>query len=81
MSKKQKKKQHIPSGVDRISQDRELVSAIKLYISLGHTVEEAARAYRMSESMIKYCIKQNINFDDAGNINHVGGNRNDKKWK
>ena len=65
-NRNKKKRSHIPTGTDRLSADAELMSAIKLFYSLGNTVEETARAYNISVAMVKYCIKKAKDFDNIG---------------
>lgn len=65
MNRKQDRKDRrptgIPTGIQRL--DRELMSEIKMYISLGYSVAQAARAYHISESMVKFAIKKGKDFD------------------
>lgn len=64
MNKKKKKhykQDYYPIGTQRL--DRELMSEIRLFISLGHTVEQATRAYHVSESMVRFAIKKGKDFD------------------
>lgn len=56
-----KKPMGIPRGTDRL--DKELMSEIRLFISLGNTVEQASKAYHVSEQMIKYSCKKGKDFN------------------
>lgn len=59
--KQNKKPIGIPKGTDRM--DKELMSEIRLFISLGNTVEQASKAYHVSEQMIKYSCKKGKDFN------------------
>ena len=50
----------IPTGIMRM--DRELMSEIKLFVSLGNTISDAARAYHVSEQMARYACRKGKDF-------------------
>ena len=56
-----KRKSNYPTGTQRL--DAEIMSEIRLFVSLGHTVEQAARAFNVSVSMVKYACKKGKDFD------------------
>lgn len=56
-----KKPLGIPKGTDRL--DDTLMSEIRLFISLGNTVEQASRAFKVSEQMVKYSCKKGKDFN------------------
>lgn len=56
-----KRKSNYPTGTMRL--DAEIMSEIRLFVSLGHTVEQAARAFKVSVSMVKYACKKGKDFD------------------
>ena len=56
-----KRKNNYPTGTMRL--DAEIMSEIRLFVSLGHTVEQAARAFNVSVSMVKYACKKGKDFD------------------
>lgn len=62
---KKRYNQGIPSGVMRL--DAELMSEIKLFVSLGNTIEQAACRYKVSESMVRFAIKKGKDFDSLQN--------------
>ena len=51
----------IPTGIMRM--DRELMSEIKMFLSLGYTVSDAARAYHVSEQMIRFASRKGKDFN------------------
>lgn len=59
--RKDKRPNGIPKGVMRL--DKRLMSEIKMYISLGYTIAQAARAYHVSEQMVKYACKMGKDFE------------------
>lgn len=59
--KNSKKPLGIPRGTDRL--DDNLMSEIRLFISLGNTIAQAARAYHVSEQMIRYSCKKGKDFN------------------
>ena len=65
MNRKYKRKDKrpigIPTGIQRL--DKELMSEIRLFVSLGHTVEQATRAYHVNESMVRFAIKKGKDFE------------------
>ena len=56
-----KRKSNYPTGTMRL--DAELMSEIRLFVNLGHTVEDTARRYNVSVSMVKYACKKGKDFD------------------
>ena len=56
-----KRKSNYPTGTMRL--DAEVMSEIRLFVSLGHTVEDAARRYNVSVSMVKYSCRMGKDFD------------------
>ena len=56
-----KRKSNYPTGTMRL--DAEIMSEIRLFVSLGHTVEDAARRYNVSVSMVKYSCRMGKDFD------------------
>ena len=64
-NKKHYKQDYYPTGIQRL--DKELMSEIRLFISLGHTVEQATRAYHVSESMVRFAIKKGKDFNSLQN--------------
>lgn len=59
--RKDKRPTGIPTGTQRL--DRELMSEIKLFVSLGNTISDAARAYHVSEQMVRYACRKGKDFD------------------
>ena len=59
--RKDKRPTGIPTGIQRL--DRELMSEIKLFVSLGNTISDAARAYHVSEQMVRFAIKKGKDFN------------------
>ena len=55
-----KRKSNYPTGTMRL--DAEIMSEIRLFVSLGHTVEDAARRYKVSVSMVKYSCRMGKDF-------------------
>ena len=62
---KRRYNQGIPSGVMRL--DAELMSEIKLFVSLGNTIADTARRYHVSESMVRFAIKKGKDFNSLQN--------------
>ena len=60
-----KRKSNYPTGTQRL--DAEIMSEIRLFVSLGHNVEDAARRYKVSVSMVKYACKKGKDFDSLQN--------------
>ena len=56
-----KRKSNYPTSTQRL--DAELMSEIRLFVSLGHTVEQAACRYKVSVSMVKYSCRMGKDFD------------------
>ena len=56
-----KRKNNYPTGIQRL--DAELMSEIKLFVSLGNTIEYTARKYKVSENMVKYACKKGKDFN------------------
>ena len=71
-----KRKSNYPTGTMRL--DAEIMSEIRLFVSLGHTVEDAARRYNVSVSMVKYACKKGKDFDSLQSdlIKEVNNNEN-----
>ena len=59
--RKDKRPTGIPTGIMRL--DAELMSEIRLFVSLGNTVSDAARAYHVSEQMVRYACRKGKDFD------------------
>ena len=65
MNKKKKKhykQDYYPIGIQRL--DKELMSEIKMLVSLGKTVSEVAKIYHVSEQMVRYSCKKGKEFED-----------------
>ena len=56
-----KRKSNYPTGTMRL--DAEIMSEIRLFVSLGNTVEDAARRYHVSVQMVKYSCRNGKDFD------------------
>ena len=56
-----KRKSNYPTGTMRL--DAEIMSEIRLFVSLGHTVEEAGKRYNVSVAMVKYSCRMGKDFD------------------
>ena len=65
MNRKYKRKDKrpigIPTGIQRL--DKELMSEVRLFVSLGNTVEQASKVYHISEQMVKYSCRMGKDFD------------------
>ena len=59
--RKDKRPTGIPTGIMRL--DVELMSEIRLFVSLGNTISDAARAYHVSEQMARYASRKGKDFD------------------
>lgn len=59
--RKNKRPTGIPTGIMRL--DVELMSEIRLFVSLGNTISDAARAYHVSEQMARYACRKGKDFD------------------
>ena len=59
--RKDKRPTGIPTGIQRL--DRELMSEIKLFVSLGNTISHTARVYNISEQMVRYACRKGKDFD------------------
>lgn len=59
--RKDKRPTGIPTGIMRM--DIELMSEIRLFVSLGNTISDAARAYHVSEQMARYACRKGKDFD------------------
>lgn len=55
-----KRKSNYPTSTMRL--DAELMSEIRLFVSLGHTVEDTARRYNVSVAMVKYSCRNGKDF-------------------
>ena len=64
-NRKDKRQTGIPTGIMRL--DAELMSEIKLFVSLGNTIEYTARKYKVSENMVKYACKKGKDFNSLQN--------------
>ena len=64
-NRKDKRPTGIPTGIMRL--DAELMSEIKLFVSLGNTIEYTARKYKVSEQMVKYSCKRGKDFNKLQN--------------
>ena len=60
-NRKDKRPTGIPTATQRL--DRELMSEIKLFVSLGNTISDAARVYHISEQMVRYACRKGKDFD------------------
>ena len=58
--RKDKRHNGIPTGIQRL--DRELMSEIKLFVSLGNTISHTARVYNISEQMVRYACRKGKDF-------------------
>ena len=56
-----KRKSNYPTGTMRL--DAEIMSEIRLFVSLGHTIEQAACRYKVSVAMVKYSCRKGKDFD------------------
>ena len=59
--RKEKRPTGIPTGIQRL--DRELMSEIKLFVSLGNTISHTARVYHISEQMVRYACRKGKDFN------------------
>ena len=59
--RKDKRPNGIPTATQRL--DRELMSEIKLFVSLGNTISHTARVYNISEQMVRYACRKGKDFD------------------
>ena len=64
-NRKDKRQTGIPTGIMRL--DAELMSEIKLFVSLGNNIADTARKYKVSENMVKYAIKKGKDFNSLQN--------------
>ena len=60
--KKHRKQDYYPTGIQRL--DRELMSEIKMLISLGKTISEVSKIYHVSEQMVRYSCRKGKEFED-----------------
>lgn len=60
-NRKDKRPTGIPTGIQRL--DRELMSEIKFFVSLGNTISHTARVYHISEQMVRYACRKGKDFD------------------
>ena len=72
-----KRKSNYPTGTMRL--DAEVMSEIRLFVSLGHTVEDAARRYNVSVSMVKYSCRMGKDFDALQEEYYKEVNNNENK--
>ena len=59
--RKDKRLTGIPTGIQRL--DRELMSEIKWFVSLGNTISHTARVYHISEQMVRYACRKGKDFN------------------
>ena len=64
-NRKDKRQTGIPTGIMRL--DDSLMSEIKLFVSLGNTIEYTARKYKVSENMVRFAIKKGKDFNSLQN--------------
>ena len=64
-NRKDKRPTGIPTGIMRL--DDSLMSEIKLFVSLGNSIEYTARKYKVSESMVRFAIKKGKDFNSLQN--------------
>ena len=71
-----KRKSNYPTGTMRL--DAEIMSEIRLFVSLGNSIEQAACRYKVSVSMVKYACKKGKDFDSLQSdlIKEVNNNEN-----
>ena len=60
-NRKDKRPTGIPTGIMRL--DVELMSEIRLFVSLGNTISHTARVYHVSEQMVRYACRKGKDFD------------------
>ena len=60
--KKHRKQDYYPTGIQRL--DKELMSEIKMLVSLGKTVSEVSKIYHVSEQMVRYSCRKGKEFED-----------------
>ena len=72
-----KRKSNYPTGTMRL--DAEIMSEIRLFVSLGNTVEDAARRYKVSVSMVKYSCRMGKDFDALQEDYYKEVNNNENK--
>ena len=65
MNRKQDRKDRRPTGIPTgiMRMDIELMSEIRLFVSLGNTISDAARAYHVSEQMARYACRKGKDFN------------------
>ena len=59
--RKDKRPNGSPTGIQRL--DRELMSEIKLFVSLGNTISHTARVYHVSEQLVRYACRKGKDFN------------------
>ena len=71
-----KRKSNYPTGTMRL--DAEIMSEIRLFVSLGNSIEQAACRYKVSVAMVKYACKKGKDFDSLQSdlIKEVNNNEN-----
>ena len=72
-----KRKSNYPTGTMRL--DAEIMSEIRLFVSLGHTLEDTARRYNVSVSMVKYSCRMGKDFDSLQDEYYKEVNNNENK--
>ena len=55
----------IPIGIQRL--DKELMSEIKMFVSLGNTIAHTAKIYHVSVQMVEYACRMGKDFDSLQN--------------
>lgn len=56
-----RKRNPYPNGIQRL--DDSLMSEIRLFVSLGNTIEYTAKRYKVSIQMVKYSCRMGKSFD------------------
>ena len=72
-----KRKSNYPTGTMRL--DAEIMSEIKLFVSLGHTIADTARKYKVSENMVRFAIKKGKDFETLQDEYYKEVNNNENK--
>ena len=72
-----RRQSNYPTGTMRL--DAEIMSEIRLFVSLGHTLEDAARRYKVSVSMVKYSCRMGKDFDSLQDEYYKEVNNNENK--
>ena len=72
-----KRKSNYPTGTMRL--DAEIMSEIRLFVSLGNSIEQAACRYKVSVSMVMYACKKGKDFDSLQDEYYKEVNNNENK--